>query len=220
VESIVIIGSSGHAKVIIDIVEKENKYRIAGLVDQYRKVGEQTLGYHVLGQEDDLLQLTKTHSLMGAVVAIGDNFIRSQVATRVKESCPLLPFVKAIHPTASIGRDVSVGEGTVIMAGVSVNPCCSVGRFCILNTNSSLDHDSIMEDFSSLAPHATTGGNCRTGCCSAVSIGAVLVHGVHIGEHTVVGAGATVLNSVESFKVAFGTPARAIRDRKAGDRYL
>jgi acetyltransferase-like isoleucine patch superfamily enzyme len=106
------------------------------------------------------------------------------------------------------------------MAGVSINACSSVGRFCILNTNSSLDHDSILEDFASLAPGATTGGNCRVGQFSAVSIGAVLIHGIHVGEHTVIGAGSLVMKSIESFVVAYGTPARAIRNREQGDKYL
>ena len=153
-------------------------------------------------------------------MAIGDNFIRSKVTARVREVCPDLPFVTAIHPKATIAKDVSVGEGTVIMAGVTINPCCLIGRFCILNTNSSLDHDSVMEDFSSLVPRVTAGGNCRIGGYSAVSIGTVLIHGIHIGEHTVIGAGSTVLKNLDSFKLAYGTPAKAIRDRKPGDKYL
>jgi sugar O-acyltransferase (sialic acid O-acetyltransferase NeuD family) len=219
-DNIVIIGSSGHAKVIIDIVQKEGKYKIAGLLDRYRKVDEQTMGYPVLGKEEDLTELTNLHSLKGTIVAIGDNFIRSNVAARVRAICPDLPFVNAIHPKASIATNVSIGEGTVLMAGVSVNPCCTVGRFCILNTNSSLDHDSTMEDFASLAPGATTGGNCRIGEYSAISIGAVLIHGVHIGEQSVIGAASLVMKHIESFVVAYGTPAKAVRSRQPGDKYL
>jgi len=219
-DNIVVIGSSGHAKVISDIVEQEGRYRIAGLLDRNRKVGEQALGYPVLGQEEDLPQLTERHSLRGAIVAIGDNFIRSEVANRLTEVCPELPFVCAIHSKASIAKDVSIRDGTVIMAGVTINPCCSIGQFCILNTNSSLDHDSVMKDFSSIAPCVTTGGNCEIGAYSAVSIGAVLIHGIHIGENTIIGAGSTVLKNFDSFKVAYGTPARAVRDRKPGDKYL
>lgn len=218
-DNIVVIGSSGHAKVVIDIVEREGRYKIAGLLDRYRKVGEQTLGYPVFGQGGDLPQLTTRHALKGAIVAIGDNFIRSKEAARVREVCPDLPFVSAIHPKASIAKSVSVGEGSVIMAGAAMNPCCSIGRFCVLNTNSSLDHDSVMEDFSSLAPRAATGGNCRIGAYSAVGIGAVLINGILVGEHTVIGAGSTVLTNIDSFKVAYGTPAKAIRDRKPGDKY-
>jgi sugar O-acyltransferase (sialic acid O-acetyltransferase NeuD family) len=219
-DNIVIIGSSGHAKVIIDIVEKEGKYRIGGLLDRYRKVGEQTLGYPILGQEEDLPRLVNTHALGGVLIAVGDNFIRSKLAVRVKEICPELYFASAVHPRASIAKELVIGEGTVIMAGVAINPCCSIGRFCILNTNSSLDHDSIMEDFSSLAPRVTTGGNCRIGGYAAVGIGAVLIQGVHIGEHAVIGAGSTVMKHVESYTVAYGSPAKAICKRNPGDKYL
>lgn len=218
--NIVVIGSSGHAKVIVDIVQQEGRYNITGLLDRFRSVGEQTLGYPILGKEEDLPELVKVHALKGAIVAIGDNFIRSKVAARIKGISPDLPFVCAIHPKASIATEVSIGEGTVVMAGASINPCSSVGRFCILNTNSSLDHDSILEDFASLAPGATTGGNCRIGQYSAISIGTVLIHGIHIGEQTVIGAGSLVMKSIESFVVAYGTPAKAIRNRTPGDKYL
>ncbi|MCK5497746.1 MAG: acetyltransferase, partial [Gammaproteobacteria bacterium] len=210
----------GHAKVVIDIVEQAGKYKIAGLVDPYREAGEQTLGYKILGKEEDLERLHNNHAFKGVIVAIGDNTIRSRVTAHVKEICTDLTFVCAIHPKSSIGKDVSIGEGTVIMAGTTINPCSAIGRFCMLNTNSSLDHDSVMNDFSSLAPRAVTGGNCRIGEYSAVGIGAVLVNGIQVGEHTVIGAGSTVLNNIESFKVAYGIPAKAIRERKPGDEYL
>ena len=219
-ENIVIIGSSGHAKVIIDIVHQEGKYKIVGLLDRFRNMGEQTLGYPILGNEEQLPELIKAHALKGAIVAIGDNFIRSKVVARIKVISPNLPFVNAIHPKASIATDVSIGDGTVIMSGVSINPCSSIGSFCILNTNSSLDHDSILEDFASLAPHATTGGNCIIGKFSAIGIGATLIHGIRIGEQTVIGAGSLVIKSIDSFSVAYGTPAKWIRDREAGDKYL
>lgn len=146
--------------------------------------------------------------------------MRCNISKKIKTIYPGFRFIKAIHPSAQIAKDVTVGDGTVIMGGVIVNPCSSVGRFCILNTNSSLDHDSVMEDFSSLAPQATTGGNCRIGSYSAVSIGAVLSHCIQVGEHTIVGAGSTVLNNIDSFKVAYGTPAKLVRTRNQGDKYL
>ncbi|MFL5383753.1 MAG: acetyltransferase [Longimicrobiaceae bacterium] len=219
-DNIVIVGSSGHAKVVIDIVRQEGKFNIAGLLDRFRSVGEQTLGYPILGKEEDLPDLMKAQALKGAIVAIGDNFTRSKVAARIREISPDLPFVSAVHPSASIATEVTIGEGTVVMAGVSINPCSSIGKFCILNTNCSLDHDSVLADFASLAPGATTGGNCRIGQYSAISIGAVLIHGIEIGEHTVVGAGSLVMKPIDSFVVAHGTPAKVIRTREPGDKYL
>jgi sugar O-acyltransferase (sialic acid O-acetyltransferase NeuD family) len=219
-EKILIVGSSGHAKVVIDIVQRDGRYVIAGLIDSVRAIGEQTLGCRVLGREEDLPRLADTNAVSGLLVAVGDNFLRAMVVARASKLCPTLSFPAAIHPRANIATDVSIGEGSVIMANAIANPGCTVGRFCILNTNSSLDHDSIMDDFSSLAPAAATGGNCRIGSYSAVSIGAVLAHKVCIGEHTVIGAGATVLEDIGAFQVAYGAPAKAIRARQAGDKYL
>lgn len=219
-DNIVIVGSSGHAKVVIDIVRQEGKYNIVGLLDRFRSVGDHTMGCPILGKEEDLPHLISAHAIKGALVAIGDNFIRAQVAARIRELCPDLVFVSVLHPSASMAGDATLGEGTVVMAGVVVNPCSSIGRFCILNTRCSLDHDSSMADFASLAPGVTTGGNCRIGPYSAISIGAVLIHGINIGEHTVVGAGSIVMKSVDSHVLAYGTPAKVIRTRKPGDKYL
>lgn len=77
-----------------------------------------------------------------------------------------------------------------------------------------------MEDFSSLAPNATTGGNVRIGSFSAVSLGANIVHGKTVGHHTVIGAGALVLDDVPGFSVAVGVPAKVVKQRKEDDRYL
>ncbi len=219
-KNIIICGSSGHAKVIIDIVEKEGKYKIIGLLDKYREIGAQTLKYKVLGREEDIPQLLTSYSIEGGIVAIGDNFVRYIVAMNITKICPGFVFFNAIHPNSEIAKDVSIGDGTVIMSGVSVNTSCSIGRFSILNTNSSLDHDSTMEDYSSLAPNVTTGGNTHIGKFSAISIGATLIHGIKIGEHTIIGAGSTVLKNVDPLKIAYGTPAKIIRDREVGSKYL
>jgi len=220
VENIVLVGSSGHAKVVIDVVEKQGRYQIAGLLDRFRQPGEQTLGYSVLGGESDLPALIAQYELQGCLIAIGDNAVRGKVAALVSALCPSLPFVTALHPAALIGKQAAIGAGTVVMGGAVLNPDCSVGQHCIVNTNAVLEHDSLLDDYASLAPAATTGGHCRIGKYTAVGIGATLKHGIVLGEHTVVGAGATVLRDIEAYQVAFGTPARPIRRRAQGDKYL
>ena len=106
------------------------------------------------------------------------------------------------------------------MAGVVVNCNTSLGEFCILNTNSSLDHDTRLGDFVSFAPNSCTGGGSVIGSYSAVCLGTNIVDRITIGEHTVIGAGSTVLHDQPSRIVAYGTPARKINDRQPGDRYL
>ena len=219
-ENIVIVGSSGHAKVVIDIVEQAGQYRIAGLIDSFRPRGEETLGYPVLGAENDLPLLIDVHGIAGVLVAIGDNHAREKVTADLAALVPGLPCVSAVHPAARIGKASTIGAGTVVMAGVVINPCCTIGDGCIVNTNASLDHDGVMENFSSVAPGVVTGGNCRIGEGAAIGLGAMLRHRIAVGEHSVVGAGAVVLRDVEPYTIAYGNPARRIRDRAAGERYL
>ena len=119
-----------------------------------------------------------------------------------------------------LGKNVSVGDGSVLMAGVIVNNDAIIGEHCFLATKASLDHDSVMSDFSSLSPGVTTGGNVSIGYCTAIGIGANILHGKTIGDHTVVGSGALVLENLGDQCVAFGVPAKVIRKREPGERYL
>ena len=219
-KKVVVIGCSGHAKVVIDIIERQGLYKIAGLLDSYKPWGTTLSGYQVIGTCDDVPALMASHQVEGGIVAIGDNWQRSKIVEHLTGVVPEFPFITAVHPSVQIGADVEIGRGTVVMAGAVINPGCKVGDFCIVNTRASLDHDSVMGDFSSLAPAATTGGNVQIGAFSVVAIGAIVLHDIRIGEHTVIGAGATVLKDIPDSVVTFGTPARIIRKRNPGDIYL
>ncbi len=219
-ENILILGAGGHAKVIVDIVEEAGKYNLVGILDQNFAEKEPLLGYPLLGKEEDLPKLIKEHAIRGIIIAIGDNFIRSEVAKGIKENYPELSFPSAIHPKTIIAKDVKIGEGTVIMAGVSINPGSTIGSFCILNTNAIFDHDSSMGDFSSLAPGVTVGGDCQVGSHSAIGIGSTILHGIKVGEHSVIGAASLVNKRISPYTVAYGLPAKEIRTRKIGEKYL
>ncbi|MCO6449587.1 MAG: acetyltransferase [Caldilineales bacterium] len=217
---IVIVGASGHGKVVADIVEQEGRYRVVGFVDTYKTADSDWYDLKILGSDLDLPQLVGTWNLSGAIVAIGDNWTRYQVTERIQSLVPQLGFVSACHPSAQVGRGVTIGAGTVIMAGAVINSDTTIGEGCIINTKASLDHDCILGSFSSLAPGATCGGNVTIGALSAISQGANVIHGITIGSNTVIGASALVLRDIPDFSVAFGIPARVVRKRDAGDRYL
>lgn len=217
-ENLIIVGASGHAKVIADIVEKEGKYHLVGFIDE--KLEGKALGYPILGAEKDLPHLMEKRHITALVVGVGDNHIREKAATRLRANFPTLNFPAIVHPNASLGKEVQLGAGTVVMAQAVVNPCSKVGEFCIINTNASLDHDCTLGDFASLAPGATIGGNCIIGKKSAIGIGASLLHGIHIGEESVIGAAALVNADIPAYSVAYGVPAKIIRKRKKGEKYL
>lgn len=218
--AIVVLGASGHAKVVADAARREGRWQVAGFLDQHARAGQRHFGAPVLGSEADLPRLAEELKLAGVFVAIGDNHTRSQAVQRIRQACPQLPFVSIVHPAATIAESVLVSEGSIILAGATLNADARVGAHCIVNTQASLDHDSVLENFASLAPGVITGGNVHIGTCSAISLGAAVIHGIRIGAHTIVGAGATVLADLDDHVVAFGTPAKVVRKRETADRYL
>jgi sugar O-acyltransferase (sialic acid O-acetyltransferase NeuD family) len=219
-QKVIIVGSSGHSKVIIDIFEKENKYQIVGLLDAYRNVGEETLGYKVIGKEDDLPFLLSQNSNCKIFIAIGDNWIRNKVKNKIINIVPGIDFATTIHPSAQIGKNVQIGKGVAIMAGAIINSDTKIGDFTIINTKASIDHDSKMLKYSSMAPNVTTGGNVSIGEFSAISIGATIKHGLSIGDHSIIGAGALLMKNCGDNLIMYGVPAKEIRKREIGEKYL
>ncbi|WP_088339545.1 acetyltransferase [Robiginitalea sediminis] len=219
-KNILIFGASGHGSVVLDIVENEGLYTPVGFLDSFKETGSLVNGYPVLGTENDLVEIVTRFDVVGGIVAIGDNWVRRRIVHEILRIMPDFRFVRAIHPNAVLGRDVEIGEGTVVMPGVIVNANSRIGRHCILNTRCSLGHDGQMADYSSLAPMVCAGGNFRLGYCSAIGLGANIIENISIDQHSVVGAASLVIDPVPALSVAFGSPARVIRGREAGEAYL
>lgn len=219
-KNIVIIGASGHARMIIDIIERQEDLKIIGLIDSYKTIGESLFNYKVIGTEDAIPDLIKSKTIVGGIIAIGDNYQRYQMFLKLSKTCVNFEYINAIHPSAIIGKDTHIGMGTVLMPYATVNANSKVGAHCIVNTQSSLGHDSIMENFSSLGPGSNTGGHVTIKTSSAICIGACITGGITIEKHSVVGAGSVVLKNINAFKLAYGNPTIEIRDREINESYF
>jgi len=217
--NVVVVGSGGHAKVIIDIIEKQDSFSIIGLIDGFRKPGTEIYGYKVLGGEA-ILATADYKDITHGIVAIGDNWVRSRVATTIKQLKPDCSFIKAIHPSANLARDVIIGEGTAVMAGAIINSGTVIGSHCIINTNASVEHDNTLGSFVAIAPGAVTGGNVTIGDFSTVGLGAKVIHKIAIGTHSLIGAGAVVIEDIGNQAVWYGIPARLARKRAVDESYL
>ena len=201
-----LIGAGGHAKVIADILIQCGRPPVAFLDDAPQH--NQLLGIAVIKG----LELPEPDSAV--IVAVGDNATRERIAQRYER------FGVAIHPSAIVGRDAEIGPGSVVMAGAVINAGARVGSHCIVNTGAIVDHDCLISDFAHIAPGAMLGGNVRVGRGSMVGLGAKVIHGRGIGDHTIVGAGSTVVRDLPPCVVAVGSPARAVRSRAPTDKYL
>lgn len=214
------IGSSGHASVLVDAIELAGEHRIVGYLDDTVARGTIRRGYPILGGFDDAAGICADEFIQNAAIGIGDNWWRRKVHCDLAQKCPRLEFPVIKHPSAVVAASAEVGKGAAILAGSHVGPWSLLGEFCILNTGSSIDHDCTLHDFASIAPGCFTGGLVEIGECSAIGVGASISDRISIGRHAVVGSGAVVVRDIPEFVVAYGNPARVKRSRPEGEKYL
>lgn len=209
--ALLVFGASGHAKVIMDIVERGNDYMVGQVVDDNPALqGMDIYGYRILGGRDVLGDRTGQARGMHAVVAIGNNRIRADIANWLCTNGAMLSRA-LVHPSAQLARGIVVGDGSVVMAGAIVNPDAHIGKNVIINTSAVVEHDCTIGDAVHVAPGATLCGGIMVGENSLVGAGAVIHPNVRIGRNVIIGAGATVLGDVQDGLTVAGTPAKPIR---------
>lgn len=165
VQKVVMVGSSGHAGVIAELLSHLPDLSLSGVIDDFRAPGEVVFGVPVLGALESLPDLAAQVEAQAAIVAVGDNFQRRRLQRRASALCPHLLWPAVVHPTAIVARATDLGPGAVVLAGAVVQNGARLGAGTLMNTRASLDHDSVLEDFASLAPGAVTGGRVVVGNC-------------------------------------------------------
>ena len=139
-----------------------------------------------------------------AVVAIGKASIRANVVER----CSSVDWIQICHAHSFVDATVRVGEGTVIFAGVVVQPDTVIGKHSIINTGATVDHDCHIGDYVHICPGVNLAGDVTVGKGTWVGIGSQVIQGIRIGSNSVIGAGVTVIHDVPDNVVAVGTPAK------------
>ncbi|MHC4695986.1 MAG: acetyltransferase [Planctomycetota bacterium] len=210
----VILGCGGHGRVVLDILMNTRAIEVAGFVDSNRTVtGRRIDGIEVLGHPDDLPDIRRRFGANRAIVAIGDNGVRRAFADRLG----LLGFelINAIHPSANLARNVTLGTNIVIAAGALVSAHCQIGDSVILNTGCIVDHESMIGTATHICPGARLAGRVTVESGAFVGIGATVIQSVRVGYEAVVGAGAVVTTDVPPMSTVVGVPARVIKQSEA-----
>ena len=208
---VVILGAGGHVQVVADVLLTmadfgKPLHPIGYLDDNPALSGSSLLGLPVLGAISALAGIERD----GVIIGIGDNATRRRMFERLLGDGET--FFTACHPRAILGREVTVGSGTLICAGVVVNTGSTIGADVILNTSCSVDHHNVIGDHVHIAPGAHLGGDVSIGAGTLVGIGAiVLPQRQEFGRGCVVAAGAVVTRDIPDFSLAAGAPARVIR---------
>lgn len=200
-----IIGASGHAKVIVDILNQSGE-NVEGFFDDNLAVTN-FQGIKGLGK---VLEASKYKGGSPFIISIGNNHIRKQISEQLSS----LSYGVAVHPSSHLDKGVQVRDGTVVMASATINNSTRVGKHVIINTSASIDHDCIIEDFAHISPNATLSGNVSVGEGTHIGAGATVIQGVTIGKWCTVGAGAVVINDIPDNTSVVGVPAKPIGKEK------
>lgn len=204
-KNVVIIGAGGHAKVIADIIKKSGD-EIIGFLDDKIENGTIILeNYKVIGDLNNRFAMAVTKKDVEFIIAIGDNKKREEIS-----HSPNLKFYTLIHPSAQIGLDVRIEEGTVVMANVCINSSARIGKHCIINTGAIIEHDNIIEDYVHISPNATLGGTVKIGESTHVGIGSIVKNNITICKNCTIGAGAVVVKDILEEGTYVGVPAKKI----------
>lgn len=164
--NLLILGAGGHGRVVAEADELENRWNEIAFLDDRNDVAK-VLNHNIIGKINEYEKFLGQYDY--AVVAIGDNEKRLNLIQKLSKAGYKIPVI--IHPRAWVSNYSTIGEGSVILAGAVVNTNANIGKGCIININSSIDHDSTIED----GVHVCSGAVVRSMC--------------HIGEMSYLGAG-------------------------------
>lgn len=196
---LIIIGASGHGKVVADIA-KLNGYNEIVFLDDNPDIKE-CFGYSVLGLSEKISEIDGD-----VFVAIGNSDIRKKIMDRYNNrTYPVL-----IHPASVIADNAVIGKGTVVMAGVVINPDSFIGDGCIVNTSSSIDHDCEVGNYCHISVGSHLCGTVKLGDNIWVGAGAIISNNINICSDAYIGAGAVVVNDIKDIGTYIGIPAKVM----------
>lgn len=198
-KKLVIIGASGHGKVVADIAIK-NGYNEIIFLDDDESIYE-CGGYPIVGKSSEAGTIDAD-----VIIGIGNAGVRK----RIQESIPDEKMATLIHPDAVVADDVVIGAGTVVMAGAVINPGARIGKGCIINTCSSVDHDCEVGDYVHIAVGSHLCGTVFVGSGTWIGAGTIVSNNVSICPNCMIGAGAVVIKEIKESGTYVGVPAKRV----------
>lgn len=201
-KKLAIIGASGHGKVIADIAVK-NGYEEIVFLDDNPELKE-CAGFPVVGTLEDI----DKYPDYDVIVAIGNACIRKKIQKQVGED----RLITLIHPQSVISRRVTIGQGTVIMAGAIINSDTKIGEGCIINTGASVDHDCSIGNFVHVSVGAHVAGTVIIGDGTWIGAGATVSNNVVICSECMIGSGAVVVSNIKEEGTYIGVPVKKMKN--------
>ena len=213
---IVIIGTGGHAREVIDILvacqANGSQIELLGFVDENpQKHGRIISAVPVLGDFGWFHDVDP--NTVEVICAVGTPRKCETLATQASNLG--LRFATAISPRAWISPHAQIGHGVIIFPNVCVNTGAVIDDHVTLNAGVTVSHDSIVRRFCNINPGVHLAGNVTVHDGTYLGMGANVIQGTSIGPWSVVGAGAAVTHDIPPHATAVGVPARVVKVQDA-----
>jgi len=207
---LVLLGGGGHCKACIDVIEREDKYEIIGILDKSELKGTKVLDYNIIGEDKDI----KSYVDLGCSFLITVGQIKSvnkriELFNLLAQYSAKLAIIKS--PNAVISKDSTLGVGTIVMNGAHINPDTYIGMNSIINTGSDIEHDVVIGDHTHISSHVVVNGNSIIGNGVFIGSGSIIINQVSISDKIIVGAGSVVVDSLIDNGIYVGVPAHKIK---------
>jgi UDP-N-acetylbacillosamine N-acetyltransferase len=213
---VLILGAGGHGRVVLDILLQACEHDVVGFLDNNPDIhGRRVDGLPVHGGIDDLDRIRAKLGVGGVIIAIGDNGVRRGLARQIERTG--LELINAIHPSATLAYNATIGRNVVIAAGAVVCANCQIGDSVILNTGCIVDHQTMIGEGSHICPGVRIAGRVKVEPGVFIGIGATIIPKVTLGCEAIVGAGAVVLEDVLPMATVVGVPAVPIKLASASE---
>lgn len=213
---IIIFGAGGFAREVLQIILDINAEQpsspqwdpLGFIVDPKYITDDYIHGLPILGSIDYL----KTKPDAEVIIAVGSSALRKKV-TKDIQKISNRTFATLIHPRAWLGRKICIGQGTIICAGALITTDIEIGSHVQINIGCTIGHDVILNDYVTLNPCANVSGNVCISEGAEIGTRTVLIPHTRVGEWSIVGAGAVVIDQIAANTTAVGTPAKVIKTR-------
>ncbi len=210
-EEIILVGGGGHCQSCIDVIEAQDEFSIAGIIDTREKVNKDVSGYRIFADDDELPGLVKEYDYFFITLGqIKSALRRRELFSLLTELNAKLPVI--ISPQSYIAASAGIGPGTIVMHNALVNAASHIGKNCIINTAAIIEHGVKIADHCHISTGAVVNGNCSIGEEVFIGSNAVLCNDIYVVEKSVIGAGAVVTHSLDEPGIYAGNPAKKIRE--------
>jgi len=207
---IYIIGAGGLGRELNGFIKTSNSnINVQGFIDDeldaLRNFSTLQSQDKVFG-EISLRTLSKAKSI---IIAITNSDLKKRIFNWQEET-KAFEILSYIHPKVTLGSDILLNTGVVILPNALISSHSTIGNGCFINCGSQIGHDVKIGNYVNIMASVNIGGEAKIGDNVFIGTGAIVFPRISITDNVRIGAGTVVMRSIKKPGTYMGNPAKRI----------